>query len=481
MHYPGSNTHNRCYSNALLFGIGALLFWGCARSMNPDVERGTNYQYESGHPEVRLSAIGFFDEQNNPIIDITADIVYGSLFFKRQGNKRRANLAIELRIFDRDNDDAVIMSRRFSFDQVVDDPEIAKSQDVFTLKRNIPVDPGDYEVELTVIDQNTRRRSTRVVRTQVPSASEDVSSLTNIRMFGKRIGTGNDQWDPITTYNIPGKLDSLKFVYQMINKSDSAITINSRLLRFKTDTSVATPMDQIYNSGALTWGKGIDYNDREVIQSNRRVLVQEGNVSIEYYFSTFPRGNYRFEVDAEGNTDQQLFKARDFSVKSEHYPTLKTPRELARPLIYLMNRREYDRLISIQDPDSLKQAVDRFWLMHVGDRRTAKSVIELYYQRVEEANKKFTNFKEGWKTDRGMIYILFGEPWYVNEYIKRINWSYTYNLSDPNLNFTFREAKVKSEFFPFDYYVLDRRQVYYTPHRRQVQLWLSGQILIRKL
>lgn len=481
MQYPGLKSYKKSFSNALLISLGISLFLGCARTMNPDVERGTNYDYKSGHPEVRLSAIGYFDEQNNPMIDITADIVYGSLFFKRQDKKRRANLAIELRIFDRNNDDAVVLSRRFSFDQIVDDPKVAGSQDVFTLKRNVPAEPGDYEIELTVIDQNTRRRSTRVARALVPSTTEDVSSLTNIRMFGKQLGTGNGKWEPITTYNIPGKLDSLKFVYQMINKSDSEITINSRLLSFYTDTSIAKPMDQIFNNTSLTWSKGIDYNEWEVIQSNRRVLVQEGNVSIEYYFSTFPRGNYRFEVDVAGNTDQQLFKARDFSIKSEHYPTLKTPLELARPLVYLMNRKEFDKLLAINDSDTLKQAIDRFWLKHIGDRRIAKSVIELYYQRVEEANKKFTNFKEGWKTDRGMIYILFGEPWYENEYIKKLNWSYTYNLSDPQLNFTFREAKLKSEFFPFDYYVLERSQVYYTTQRRQVQLWLTGQILIRKL
>jgi len=111
----------------------------------------------------------------------------------------------------------------------------------------------------------------------------------------------------------------------------------------------------------------------------------------------------------------------------------------------------------------------------------AKSLINLYYERVEEANKKFSNFKEGWKTDRGMIYILFGSPWYVNEYSRSISWSYTYNLSDPYLNFDFRKVRVRSEFFPFDYYVLERNPSYYNIHRRQVQLWLTGQILIRKL
>ena len=33
-----------------------------------------------------------------------------------------------------------------------------------------------------------------------------------------------------------------------------------------------------------------------------------------------------------------------------------------------------------------------------------------YYARVEEANLRFSAFKPGWKTDRGMVYVRYGEP-----------------------------------------------------------------------
>jgi len=474
-----------CYHKHILFYafalVGLLLALGCARSINPDIERGTTYQFQQGHPEVRLSAIGYFDEEDIPKIDIVADIVYGSLIFKRRGNKRVANLAIELRIFDLNNDKAVLLSQRFSFDQEIEDPSLANSQNVATYKQQVPADPGRYQVEFTVIDQTVNRRSTRVVNTDVPDPGLDTSSLSNIRMMGKQIGESDGDWFPITTYDIPARLDSIKFIYQMINRADDRLNINSRLLKFDSDTAAAEPMDKHFNNAPITWDVGIDYDKREVVQSNQRILVQKGNVSIEFNFPMLPRGNYRFEVDAEGTTDEQIVKARDFSIKSAHYPTLKTPEELARPLIYLMSSSEYEQLLSISDPDELKLAIDKFWLRHAGNRSMAKSLINLYYERVEEANKKFSNFKEGWKTDRGMIYILFGSPWYVNEYSRSISWSYTYNLSDPYLNFDFRKVRVRSEFFPFDYYVLERNPSYYNIHRRQVQLWLTGQILIRKL
>ena len=33
-----------------------------------------------------------------------------------------------------------------------------------------------------------------------------------------------------------------------------------------------------------------------------------------------------------------------------------------------------------------------------------------YFKRVQYANAAFKSFQDGWKTDRGMIFILFGPP-----------------------------------------------------------------------
>lgn len=460
-----------------------LLQAGCARSFNPDVERGVRYEYREGYPEVRLSAVGFLDRQNRPKIDIIADIVYGSLAFKRKGDKRIARLAIELRVIDRSRGDRIVSATRFSYDQETDNPELAQSQDVFTFEKQLEVQPGRYEIQLSVIDQHTGRASTQSFTTSIPDPDAEISDLTNIRMLGKEIGDRMGNWFLVPTYNVPGKLDSLKFIFQMINKSGEDLTINSRLVKFEADTTPARAMHQVNYSPSSLRYKGIDYENTQTVQTNRRVLSQQGSVSIEYFFPVLSSGNYRFEVSIRGDGENrpELYKARDFAIRSRNYPTLGTARELAEPLIYLMNNREYEELMAIHDPDSLKQAIDRFWLSNIRNVNDARSVLELYYERVEEANKKFTNFKEGWKTDRGMVYILFGSPWYVDEIHNELYWSFTYNTTDPDLNYLFTRNRLRSEFFPFDHFILQRSQHYYNVQYRQVQLWKSGYILIRKL
>ncbi|MBI3193872.1 MAG: GWxTD domain-containing protein [Ignavibacteriae bacterium] len=52
-----------------------------------------------------------------------------------------------------------------------------------------------------------------------------------------------------------------------------------------------------------------------------------------------------------------------------------------------------------------------FWKKRDPTKETEVNELMLeYYQRVEFANKNFSHYQEGWKTDRGNVYIVFGEP-----------------------------------------------------------------------
>jgi GWxTD domain-containing protein len=461
--------------------ISALIIMSCARSSNPDVQRGSTYKYQAGYPEVRFSGVGFLNERNQPSIEIAADIVYGSLIFKEVDGKQQANIAIDVRVINQKDAEDIVQSKHFEFDIENNDDGLINSQQSYIFEKRLDVPAGNYKVYFTVIDLNSNKEITRVTNTGIPNPEIDKIDLTDIRMLGKDVDTDSAQWLPVNTYNIPGRVDSLMFIFQATNtSSDQPLTINTKLVQFESDTSIARAMDYPNYSSSSLPTIGIDYDQEEIIQQSQRNLLQKGNVFIEFKFAQQQRGNYRFKVssDKEG---AELFKARDFGVKSTNYPALKNARELAGPLAYVMDENEYEELISIQNLDSLKIAIDRFWLKNVGDKEKAQQVIQLYYQRAEEANKEFSNFKEGWKTDTGMIYILFGAPWYVQRSVGNLEWSFSYNRSDPRRNFSFDQPTIESEFFPFTFYLLNRSQLYYNVEYKQRNLWLSGLILQRRI
>ena len=466
--------------NIVIMLLSFSFLVSCARKSNPDVKRGSNYEFREGYPEVRFSAVGFLDEQGTPTINVSANIVYSSLIYKEIDNVEEANIFIELRIVrtsKKKETDTPVESKIYNYTFNKDETSITNTQNYFDFTEQIDVSPGSYTTYFTITDKHSDKTITRRSFSSIPDPQNNKLDLTSIRMLGKDMDVDTPEWIAVNTYDVPKRIDSLYFAFQVTNNnSEEPLTINTELIRFESDTSFARPMYYNNYSPSSIEYRGIDYDEETVVEQSQRLLSQQGSVLIEFKFARQEKGNYRFQVTSN-KEEAELYKARDFSIKSTNYPMIKSSKELARPLAYLMNENEYEEMMSISDSDSLKKAIDRFWLRNVGNANKATSVIELYYQRVEEANKHFSNFKEGWKTDTGMIYILFGPPWYVDERLKEMRWSYSYNRNDLEYNYLFFSPRVESEFFPFRHFILNRSQTYYNLQYRQVSRWTSGLIL----
>ena len=87
-----------------------------------------------------------------------------------------------------------------------------------------------------------------------------------------------------------------------------------------------------------------------------------------------------------------------------------------------------------------RKRFEEFWEKNnpIPGAKTNRAMIE-YYSRVSYANEHFRHFIEGWKTDRGMIYIIYGPPNYVDRHPSESDtppyeiWEYY----DVNKRFTF--------------------------------------------
>jgi GWxTD domain-containing protein len=464
----------------LLFAGQCLILAGCVRSANPDVERGSLFQFRDGFPELRTSSIGLLSPSDEAQINITSDIVLGSLIYTTENDQRKALVSLEIRILEIEGDFTKTVRKNFEIESEFEGSYV--SQEVFTHEEIIDVIPGSFEVIVSALDQTSGKASSRTSQATIPDPERPEINITTVRLLGKNPDNTANRFFPITTYTVPSRLDSIKFEFQVTNNDvDDPLTIESRLLKYPADITPARPMNfNNYSPSSLPY-IGVDMRRPDEVDSGIRRLDEPGSVLIEFKYDLFEPGTYRFEVETTDHTGETIYRARDFSVMSENYPSILSTRELAEPLIYLMDRREHERLMEIQDADSLKEAIDRFWLSNVGNMNQARSVINLFYERVEQANKQFTSFKEGWKTDLGMVYILFGPPWYVDRYLNTMQWAYSYDRSDPRYNFTFERPNLRNEFFPFDNYLLQRNQGYFNVQYRQIQLWLSGGILTTRI
>jgi GWxTD domain-containing protein len=155
-------------------------------------------------------------------------------------------------------------------------------------------------------------------------------------------------------------------------------------------------------------------------------------------------------------------------VKENEYPLLTTAKELIEPLIYITTAKERAELMKAADP---KAAVDNFWLKVAGDKNIARSLIKAYYGRVEGANRLFTSHKAGWTTDRGMIYIVYGQPDNITLTADSETWLYRHTELTPPVKFVFNK---KQNNFTENHYELIRRPEYEESWYSTVAKWRAG-------
>jgi GWxTD domain-containing protein len=150
----------------------------------------------------------------------------------------------------------------------------------------------------------------------------------------------------------------------------------------------------------------------------------------------------------------------------DDYPRFTKLQNLAEPFIYICTKSEYDRIVLAKGN---KKAFDRIILSITNDTERAKKIIRNYFRRVELANQYFTSYKEGWKTDRGMIYIIFGLPEEVFRFSDREVWVYKNEMFRITFNFT----KSSSVFDP-DNYVLVRDKKFQQTWYEVIDLWRNA-------
>lgn len=187
------------------------------------------------------------------------------------------------------------------------------------------------------------------------------------------------------------------------------------------------------------------------MKTDSTFFIREGEVL------KFPkRGLYLIQSDTSS--------ANGIAVRGEDdYPKLGKISSLTPPLVYITAAQEYNKLLQAKNE---KKAFDRVILSITNDKDRASRLMRNYFKRVELANQYFTSYKEGWKTDRGMVYIIFGLPDEVFKFNDREVWNYS--LTKRNLSFTF--VKASSVFDP-DNYVLLRDQKFQQSWYETIDLW----------
>ncbi len=228
---------------------------------------------------------------------------------------------------------------------------------------------------------------------------------------------------------------------------------------------------------------------KNFVEINRQYKVEGSGsgktLNVFYYKQKFPAGSPPFAEKENNKADRFMFADSSFSIASgaslllqgkglylvqedtnsaegftfraeeNTYPKFTRMDDLTEPMVFVSTREEYNELLAANNE---KVKFDKVILDITKDRDRAKNFMRSYFKRVELANYYFNSYKEGWKTDRGMIYLIFGVPdevsrnesgevWYYKSFQSRFTFVRTGSVYDPNNQVLLRSKRFTEKWY----------------------------------
>ncbi len=294
---------------------------------------------------------------------------------------------------------------------------------------NIPISyPNRYVVYLKVTDLNSKNNIEKIL---------DINKTDhyNAQNFYLK---GDDNLPLLQSY--VNKMQP----FQLISQQNQDNYINIRY--FKPNNIIARPP-------MLSPG-----NVNRIIRADTNYIVQF-NEGYSNLIKLQDQGYYFFYFKQKPNEGYTLFQF------ASHFPYVTNPMQMLMPLRYISSKKEFLKLFKSKNK---KVAIEQFWIKISGGKERAKSMIKLYYNRVQNANIFFTSDKEGWMTDRGMIYIIYGAPDIVYHDAKMETWKYGGSNSSQKISFDFYKSDNP---FTTNEYILQRNINYALSWNKAIEIW----------
>src|SRR5690606_7263027 len=205
------------------------------------------------------------------------------------------------------------------------------------------------------------------------------------------------------------------------------------------------------------------------VENSQVKINYDSSYKISFYADTagfYPRNSTIHHFFLEGR-EEDGFYLYHFR---ENFPYITNTSQMLEPLRYISTQQEYDNL---KNASNQKKEMDSFWLRLAGNEDRARKLMQAYYSRVEKNNLFFTSYKEGWKTDRGIIYLIYGPTSTIYKTPTFESW--IYGEESNILSLTFKFKKLENPMSDNDFILM--RDISMKPSwYRAVDSWRQGRI-----
>ncbi|MBE2219111.1 MAG: GWxTD domain-containing protein [Ignavibacteria bacterium] len=357
----------------------------------------------------------FRDESSKVFLEFYYSFTADELLFKKEAAGYEAGGKLELEVVNKSLAKTVVL-KDFRIPVTLNDTSGANKDFKLTGQLNILLDPGTYVIKMKASDFNNPSKS-RSAEEEVllkPFVSNELNLSTiqlgtaivksadenNIfykntlevtpnpsGLFGKNL---SKLYYYLELYGLSKEKlgDNYTVAFTIANSDGSEIKNTSKKYEVKSESKVeygSIDVSELGSNKYLLFVKLMDSKDAELFRSFK-------------YF-------YIFNDDVNSN-NQSLTDIENEYLLSE-YPKMaeKQVDDEFKKAIYLMSDKQKEQYEALSDLDQKRMYMFKYW-KGIAPYIPKKE----YFSRIDFANKNFkSDFREGWKTDRGRVYAIYGK------------------------------------------------------------------------
>lgn len=350
--------------------ICLFLLMGCSVSNN----NKRNIQKNDSPAE--LSVIKFFESSSDSVdIYINYKIKSTKIIYKKINDKFVANIRNQVMISD--NSSNVLLIDKIWYDKDEEyDFDMTRLKDKYirkSFKCRVPID-REIKVSIEIIDWSNNHNKwqlSEVINTNY------VNGIDNISLY-------NYDYNGVANPSINNS----------VNKGDSI------LVEFQYIEESKVKLDQDFIYSIIQYEDTISHG---IINNNNR----------NYYFSEKLDNKVFGEVDIVISNDSfeniiSIDIVDDFVLWSTDID------DLIGPMEYILSDNQFSILNQMKKNEKI-EFIKNFWQNSDPNYQTEDNELLIeFIDRIKFSNKNFSIIDSGWKSDKGKIYIMYGEPFLID-------------------------------------------------------------------
>lgn len=328
-------------------------------------------------------------DPDSALIRLYTRITMNQLVFVRHDKAFKA--VYEISIFAMDEDEMVSVTKIWQEEVLLEDYRATRSEEqALYPTTSLTLIPGDYQIIAHITDLANRRRYSTTKEVTVQRYAADELALSDFILVSQVFGQSDRAVDIIPQFEgqIADDIDSI-YVYMVIwNPTDEPLQATSAYtLKDSEEEVVTNEVDTLELNATLT--------DYWIPMATKPLLDQDYTLEVEVSAGDLSVSR-EFPINIAWTGISRLIKDIDKAIDQTRY---------------LATHSELKKMRAPKKIDQRRELLLEFWEARDPTPGTPRNeLMDEYYRRVAYSNNHFRSYQQGWESDLGMVYIMYGPP-----------------------------------------------------------------------